>query len=319
MLKWFVGVLLTILSLTHQTYANDQIDPTSVRAVVPFGSGGIGDTVIRLVSQYISERYGKTIVIENKPGANGILGMQAALNAPADGSTWVVASTSTFSANPSLYRKLPYDPESDFSLLGILTAAGSFMLVRSDSGYQSLKDFVTYANSTSDPIYYGYYNSSSQMPGAVLAQKANIPMVGVPYKQISNAISDLLSGQIQLLFVDSASAESYTGAGLLRAIAVTSMQRLSKHPNLPALVEYFPGVSFEGFLGVAARKTTPQPRKLAINRIWNEAIMSPQIRSRLEDLGFTPRSLSVEECAEFDRSQREKWKEYISAAGIELQ
>jgi tripartite-type tricarboxylate transporter receptor subunit TctC len=289
------------------------------QVIVPFGPGGSGDIIMRLMAQYLGEKRNQTVVVETKPGANGIIGMQAALNAPADGNTWVVASTSTFAANPSLFKRLPYDVDKDFSLVGVLNAGGAYMLVRPEAPYRSVADLVAFAKASKEQMTYGYFNASSQVPGAILGKMAGITMVPVPYKQISNAIADLMSGQIHVIFADTVAGDSYVASGTLRALAVTSAKRLKKHPDLPALAETYPDFVTEGLIGVAVRSGTPQQDKLRINQLFNEAMGFPAVRARIEDMGFSPTFMSVEECESLARSQRQRWKEYVSLAGIEPQ
>lgn len=291
----------------------------TINIIVPFAPGGSGDITSRLLSQFLHEKYGQTAVVDLKPGANGIIGMQAAKNAPADGKTLVLASTSTFAANPSLFRALPYDPEKDFTLVALLGSGASYMLVRPDAPYKTLAELVAYAKARPREINYGYFNASSQVPGALLAARANIELTAVPYRQIGNAMTDLTAGQIQTLFVDTTAADSYVSSNRLLAIGLTSLKRSVRFPDIPTLAESYPGFEVTGLLGIAVRAETPEADKLEINKHCNEAIQAEPMKSKLADFGFTVDPLDLPACIAYARSERAKWAEYVALAKIEPQ
>lgn len=169
-----------------------QFSSGPVTIVVPFAPGGSGDITARLIGQYWLERYGLAVVVETKPGANGIIGMQSVKNDPADGTTLVLATTSTLAANLSLFRSLPYDPEKDFTLVAVTGGgAGSFMLVRQQAPYGSLAEFVAFARANPRELHYGYFNASAHVSAAQFAIPAGIELTPVPYRQIGTAINDL--------------------------------------------------------------------------------------------------------------------------------
>jgi tripartite-type tricarboxylate transporter receptor subunit TctC len=289
------------------------------RIIVPFAAGGSGDILSRLLGQYLLDTRKMHSVVDLKPGASGIIGMQAALGAPADGRTWIIASTTTFATNPSLFRKLPYDPETDFTLVSVLGVGGNFMLVRPDAPYRTVSEFISHAKASPGTVSYGHFNANSQIPGALLAARAGVPLVAVPYKQIGNALTDLMSGQIHVLFVDSVAADPHVSSGRLRPIAVTVGKRLVRHPDVPAIAETFEGFEVLGFLGIAVTAATPERLKSEINALVNEAASSQQLRERIDSFGFTPQNLDLPACAAFARSERRKWAEYIALAQIQPQ
>ena len=291
----------------------------TMQIIVPFAPGGSGDITGRMTAQFIESRSGQKVVVENKPGANGIIGVEAARIAPADGRTLLLATTSTHAANPSLYKSLPYDPERDFTMVGVFGTGGSYMLVRPDAPWRTVADFVAHARARPGEVVFGHFNASSQVPGHILNGLAGIDIRPVPYKQIGVAMTDLIGGQIHVLFVDTAAADTYVSSGQLRPIAVTRPERMPKHPNLPALAETWPEFAVTGFLGMAVPTGTPPDALQSLNDTINDAISSEPMRSRLEGFGFTPRRMTLAECAVHVRNERAKWKRFVALAKIEPQ
>jgi tripartite-type tricarboxylate transporter receptor subunit TctC len=290
---------------------------TGSQIIVPFAPGGSGDIMARMLAQYMVEKAGITAVVDNKPGASGIIGVEAARAAPADGRTLLIATTSTHAANPSLFKKLPYDPEKDFSLVGILGAGGSYMLVRPEAPYKSLADFVAQAKARPGALNYGYFNASSQVPGSLMGTFAGAELTGVPYKQVGNAITDLISGQIQVIFLDTTAGDTHVNSGQLRALAVTTPKRIAKHPEIATLAESYPGFEVTSFLGIAVASAVPEATKQALNKVINDAISSEPMRSKLESFGFAARRMSLAESVDFGRAERAKWEKYIAVAKIQ--
>jgi tripartite-type tricarboxylate transporter receptor subunit TctC len=291
----------------------------TMQIIVPFAPGGSGDITGRMTAQYIEGKTGQKVVVENKPGANGIIGVEAAKIAPADGRTLLLATTSTHAANPSLFKSLPYDPERDFTMVGVFGTGGSYMLVKPDAPWRSVSDFVAHEKANPGTVNFGHFNASSQVPGHIMNALAGTDLRPVAYKQIGVAMTDLLAGQIQVLFVDTAAADSYVSSGQLRALAVTRADRMAKHPALPTLAETWPEFVVTGFLGMAVPAGTPQDALQSLNDMLNDAISSDPMRSRLEGFGFTPKRMTLAECAAHVRNERAKWKRFVAMAKIEPQ
>ena len=288
----------------------------TLQIIVPFGPGGSGDITARMLAEFITRKTGRATVVENRPGANGIIGVEAAKKGPPDGSVLLLATTSTHSANPSLYRKLPYDPEKDFTLVGHFGGSASFMLVRPDAPYRSVSDFVAAAKAAPGKLNYGYFNASSHVPGALLGSIAGIELTAVPYKQISNAMTELIGGQLDVIFVDSVAGDSFVASGQLRALAAQGGKRLAKYPAVPLISETYPTYTTSGFLGIAVPAGTPAATLQALNDLINEAITSDPVKSKLEGFGFTPQRMSLAQLAAFDREERAKWRNYVAIARI---
>ena len=301
--------------------AQAQAWPTrAIRIIVPFAPGGSGDITARLVGKYIEDKIGQPFVIDNKPGANGIVGVLAVKGSAPDGYTVMLATTSTNAANVHMYKNPGYDPEKDFSVVGIIGTSGAFLVVPADSPYKSLADLVSYAKANPGKLNYGYFNASSQVPSAVLADKAGVEWQGVAYKAIGNAWNDLYAGAIQFMFVDLTAARGQVVANKARPLALTLPARSPLYPELPTLAETFPDFTSTGFLAVAVPKATPEDIKKKLNTLIVEAVFSPEIHKRLvEEFSLTPLRYDLAQCAQQDREERAKWADYVRIAKIELQ
>ena len=291
-----------------------------IRIVVPFAPGGSGDITARLVGKYIEDKTGQPVVVENKPGANGIVGVLAVKSAPVDGYTLMLATTSTNAANIHMYKSPGYDPEKDFQVVGVIGSSGAFLVVPADSPFKSLADLLAHARANPGKLNFGYFNASSQVPAEVLAKLAGVDWQGVAYKAIGNAWSDLYSGAIQFMFVDLTAGRGQVVANKARPLALTLPQHSPLYPDLPTLAETFPGFTTTGFLAVAVAKATPRPIQEKLNALVNEAITSPDIANRLaNEFALTAKPLTLEQCAAQDREERAKWAEYVRIARIEPQ
>lgn len=288
-----------------------------LRIIVPFAPGGSGDITARMLGEFITRKTGQAVVVENKPGANGIIGVEAAKRSPADGSVLMLATTSTHLANPSLYKSLPYDPEKDFHLVGHFGGGSILVLVRPSGPYKSLADLVNAARSNPDKLNYGHFNASSHIPGAMVGKLAGVRMTPVPYKQIGSAMTDLISGQLDVIFVDSVAGDSYAQSGQLRAIAAYGQRRLPKYPDVPLITETYPNYNVSaGMLGIAVPRGTPPQTLQALNDLINEAISTDPMKSALENFGFHPRPMTLAELSAYVTRERALWREQVEIAGI---
>ncbi|HEX9329449.1 MAG TPA: tripartite tricarboxylate transporter substrate binding protein [Reyranella sp.] len=317
----FAFPLLTTVPALAQSNSQAADYPTkAIRIIVPFAPGGSGDITSRLIGKYIEDKTGQPFVVENKPGANGIVGALAVKAAPADGYTLMLATTSTNAANIHMYKNPGYDPEKDFQVVGVIGSSGAFLVVPADSPYKTLKDLLAYAKANSGKLNFGYFNASSQVPAEVLGTKAGVQWQGVAYKAIGNAWTDLYAGAIQFMFVDLTAGRGQVVANKARPLAITLPQRSPLYPDVPTLSESFPGFTTTGFLAVAVPKATPRPIQEKLNALINEAIASSDIHKRLTDeFALNSQPLTLEQCAAQDRDERAKWAEYVKIARIDPQ
>ena len=314
-------LLAALPAAAPSAFGQTETFPTkAIRIIVPFAPGGSGDITARLVGKYIEDKTGQPFVVENKPGANGIVGALAVKTAPPDGYTLMLATTSTNAANVHMYKNPGYDPEKDFQVVGIIGSSGAFLVVPAESPYKTLADLLADAKARPGKLNFGYFNASSQVPAEVLAARAGVTWQGVAYKAIGNAWNDLYAGAIQFMFVDLTAGRGQVVANKARPLALTLPARSPLYPDLPTLSETFPGFTTTGFLAIAVPKATPKPVQERLNALINEALSSPDIKNRLaNEFALTSRPLTLEQCAQQDRDERAKWAEYVKIAKIEPQ
>ena len=314
------ALALSALAVLPHGARADTYPSKTIRIIVPFAPGGSGDITSRLIGKYIEDKTGQPFVIENKPGANGIVGVLAVKAAAADGYTLMLATTSTNAANIHMFKNPGYDPEKDFQVVGVIGSSGAFLVVPADSSYKTLNDLLAYAKANPGKLNFGYFNASSQVPAEVLGKRAGVDWQGVAYKAIGNAWTDLYAGAIQFMFVDLTAGRGQVVANKARPLALTLPQRSPLYPDLPTLAESFPDFTSTGFLAVAVPKATPRAIQERLNLLVNEAITSPEINKRLTDeFALNSRPLTLEQCAQQDRDERMKWAEYVKIARIEPQ
>jgi tripartite-type tricarboxylate transporter receptor subunit TctC len=317
------GALLTAgsaagLAAAASPAARAQAWPTRpVRIIVPFAPGGSGDITARLIGRHVEERTGQPVVVDNRPGANGVIGTMAVKTAPPDGHTLLLATTSTHSANPSLVRDLPYDPVRDFVTVGFFGSNGSYLVVRPDAPWRSLAELVAEARANPGGVFFGHFNASSRVPAELLNAMAGTRMQGVPYRAIGTAFSDLMAGRLQLIFVDTTAGDAFLRQGQVRALAITRAGRWGRFPDLPSISETWPDFVLTGFLGVAVPAGTPPEVAGRLNALVNEAILAEPARSRLTEFGFNPEALDLPRIAALVREEQEKWARFVRMAGIE--
>lgn len=288
-----------------------------VRIIVPFAPGGSGDITARLVGSHIEARTGQPVVIDNRPGANGIIGTMAVKAAPPDGHTLLLATTTTLSANPSLVRDLPYDPAWDFVAVGFFGSNGAYLVVRPDAPWRSVAELVAAAKAAPGRLFYGHFNASSRVPAELLNALAGIRIQGVPYRAIGAAFADLIAGRLQAIFVDTTAGDAYLQQNQVRALATTRPGRWSRFPDLPAMDETYPDFALTGFLGLAVPAGTPAAVCERLNALVNEAILAEPARGRMVGFGFNPEAIGLARIAELVAEERRKWARYVQLAGIE--
>jgi len=290
-----------------------------IRFVVPFGVGGPGDAIGRLIGKQLSESMGQPVVVDNRAGATTIIGTETVARSTADGHTLLLIST-THSVNPSLFTKLPYDPIKDFSPVTLITSTPFMLGLNPSVPASSVSELVALARSKPRILNYGSSGngSSIHLTSELLANAAKIQMTHVPYKGSGPAFIDLISGQIQMLFSSTVSTLPHVRTGKVRGIAVTSAKRAQALPDVPALAETFPGFESSSWFGLLAPARTPQS---VIDRLLAEtraALKQPDVHQILVGQGAETGGLSPGEFAAYFQSEIRKWAGVIKQAGITL-
>jgi tripartite-type tricarboxylate transporter receptor subunit TctC len=311
-MRILIAAILLAASAAHpQPYPSKP-----VRIIVPFGPGGSGDITARTFGHYLEREARQPVVIDNRPGANGIIGTEAVKTAPPDGYTLLLTTNTTHAANVSLYKSLPYDPLKDFENIGLFGTFASVAVVPPESGIRSIAELVAQAKANPGKVFYGYYNSASQMSAELFRLKSGIALTGVSYKAIGNAVSDLLGRQIQVLFMEYVSGSSHIEGGKLIALGVTGRKRHKAWPDVPAINELYPGYELSAYLGLAAPARTPPEIVDALHGWLTRSIADPEVRSRFDALGMETRVLSRADYRAFMEQERNRWAEHVKAAGI---
>ncbi len=288
-----------------------------IRIVVPFGPGGSGDITARAFGQYLESVSKQPVVIENKAGANGILGTEMVKNAAPDGHTLLLTTNTTLAANLSLYRKVPYEPLKDFDHVGMFGTAASVALVLKGSGINTIADLVSHAKANPGKVFYGHYNSASQMTAEMFRVKTGAPMTGVPYKAINSAMQDFYGKQIQVLFLEYLPAMAQIESGKVTALGVTAPGRFKAWPQVPAIAESYPGYELGFFLALAAPAGTPPETMKRLEGWLTSALNDEAFLARLGQLGLEPSKLSRSDYVKFVGSEISRWSQVIRDAGIQ--
>jgi len=289
-----------------------------IKIVVPFAPGGGTDVVARTLAQEMARDLGATIVIENKPGAGTILGTQAVATSEPDGYT-LLMGTFANAVNPSLKAKLPYDPQADFVPVALIARSFNIVVVNPKSPYHSIADLIAAAKAEPEKLSYGTYGTgtSAHLAGELFKNLAKVNLTTVPYKGAAPAITDLIGGQIQVMFTTVASAASLVQGGQLRALAVTSAQRSPAFPDLPTVAEAgVPGYSAESWYGLFAPAKTRGDVVDRLNKSAAIAVQSEAFRKLGVNEGLVMVASPPQELDRYFRGEEARWRKVIQDAGI---
>ena len=316
--RGFIGAALAASTTLPWRGARAAYPERPVRLIVPFAAGGAVDSVARVLGKALSANLGGSIVIDNRGGAGGVIGMEAVARAAADGYT-LLLSHSGFAAMPGLYRDLPFDPVRDFA--GVVTAAsGAYVLaVNSAEPFTSVVDLIAYAKANPGRLTYGSAGAGSiiHLAGEFFKRTAAVELVHVPYKGAAPAITDLVGGQIRMMFAPAVNALPLAASGKLRALAVTSAKRSRLAPDLPTIAESgLPGFEVTGWYGLAAPAATAAAAVARLNAETNRALASADTVEQLRQQGLEPVGDTPEQASAWIRSEVAQWTKVIHDAGI---
>jgi len=301
------------------TGAHSQPYPAkAVRFVLPVPPGGGTDILMRTILPKLSENLGQQIVIDNRPGGGSTIGSEIVARAPADGYTLLMIDTA-LTVNPSLYSKLPYDTVQDFAPVSLAATAPVIFVVHPTLPVRSLKELLALARAKPGQIVYasGGNGTSTHLAGELLKQVAKIDMVHVPYKGIGPAISDLLGGHVQAMFTGISSAKQHVYANKLRALAHTGETRAPAMPEVATFIELgWPTIDARSYWGALAPSATPREVVTKMSAALDRVLTMPDIKQRLEDLGYTVIAGPPERFTANIRSEMDKWGKVVKAAGI---
>ena len=300
--------------------AGAQAYPTRpVKIIVTFPPGGSNDIHGRLHGQWLSERLGQPFIIENKPGGGGNIGTAEAARAAPDGHTILYLSIS-LGINIAAYEKLSHNIVSDITPVASIFRANYVMLVNPSFPVRTLPDFIRYARANPHKLNLGSQGvgATGHLAGEWFKQLTGTDLLHVPYRGETQALTDLMSGQIQVQFATSTSAIPLVKEGKLRALAVTSDKRSAALPEVPIMQEYIPGYEFAGWTGVGVPKGTSASIVNLLNAEINASLARPEIHARYADLGLDPYPQSPADFAKYIAEDVEKWQAIVKTAGVKL-
>jgi tripartite-type tricarboxylate transporter receptor subunit TctC len=288
-----------------------------VHMTVGFPGGSAPDIIARLAAQWLSEQLGQQFVVENRPGAGSNIGTELVVKAPPDGYT-ILCDVLTNVLNVSLYRHLSFDFIRDIAQVSMVANAPYVILVTNSLPAETVPEFIAYGKANPGKINMasGGIGTSSHIFGTLFMTMAGIQMVHVPYR--TNYMSDLMSGQVQVVINPIPQSMEFVRAGKVRALAVTTKSRLDALPDLPTADQFVPGYEAIGWYGIGAPRAMPAAIVGKLNAAINAALAKPAAKARLADLGVAPMIMTPEQCASFIAAENEKWGKVIRAADIKL-
>lgn len=291
-----------------------------IRIIVPFPPGGPSDMQARLVGAKLTEAWGQATVIDNRGGANGIIGIELAAKADPDGHTLILVSAG-IAVQPSLYPQLPYDPVRDFAPIARITSGPGIMVVNPSLPVRSVPELIAYARARPGKVFYGSAGNGapSHLAVELLKVMTQVDIVHVPYKGMAPAITDVIAGQLQLSIPTMPAGLPLARAGKLRALAVTGAQRSPAAPELPTVAEAgVPGYQASNWYGIAAPAKTPRAIIARLNQEFHSIMVAPDVREKLLGVGMEPATSTPEQFADFMKSEIGKWARVVKIAGIRV-
>ena len=287
-----------------------------VRWIVGFQPGGAGDTQARIMGRWLAERLGRPVIIENKPGAGSNIAVQTVVNLPADGHTLLFVSPAN-AINATLYENLPFNLLRDVAPVAGLVSSPLVMEVHPTVPANSLAEFIAYAKANPGKINMASFGvgTTSHLAGELFKVMTGVSLVHVPYRGAAPALTDLVGGQVQMMFDVLGGSRAHIAAGKLRALAVTTAARSDVLPDVPTVSETVPGYEVSGWSGVAVRSGTPREIVERLNQEINAGLANPAVKAQLVDTGSVPMPLTPAEFGAFVSAETEKWGKVVKFSG----
>ena len=315
-------LLLALAASTLATGAFAQAWPAKpIRLVVPFPPGGGTDIIARETSQRVAAATGWTFVIENKPGAGGNLGVDAVAKSAADGYTIVIGQTSNLAINPTLYAKMPYDSQKDLAPVVLLANAPLVMVTGTGTPYKTLADAVNTAKAKPGQINFASPGNGTvaHLTGEMFQKAAGVKMQHVPYKGAAQALTDVISGTVEVYMSSVPTLLGQIKQGTLRALAVTSAKRVDDLPNVPTINESgYKGFDAVTWFGLLAPAGTPKDAIAKLNAEFNKALQNPELRKKLGDEGADPAGGTPEQFAALIKDEIPRWGKVVKESGAKV-
>jgi tripartite-type tricarboxylate transporter receptor subunit TctC len=310
--SFMVAMMLPLaLPAAERSYPNKPI-----RLISAYAPGGGNDTVARMLGQRLTEAYGQQVIVDNRPGANGLLACEITAKSPPDGYTLLMASIASHAINPALYANIPYDPVRDFAPVSLLGITANILVVHPTTPARTLKEFIAYAKGKPGLTYGSNGIGSSQhLAGALFGSTFGLNLVHVPYKGTGPMTNDLLAGQIAMSFGNSVGVLPHVKTKRLVPLAVTSLMRQPTLPDIPTVAETAPGFEAVSWWGIVVPRATPDAIVQSLAGEINKALALPEVKTFMNGLGAEPRGMTPKEFDGFIRQELKKWARVVKESG----
>jgi tripartite-type tricarboxylate transporter receptor subunit TctC len=312
--------VVVLLALAGAAQARSPFPSKPVHIFVPYAAGGAVDVLARTLGDAVSKQWGQSVVVENRPGAGGVIASQALATSAPDGYALILVA-SGHATNPFLYSKIPYDTFKDFTPISLLASSPNILLVRADSPFKTVADVIAAAKAKPGSLSFAHAGNgtSTHLAGALLNNLAKIDINAIPYKGGAPAINDLLGGQIPMSFNNGPESVGQLQAGTVRALAVTTASRAPFLPDVPSMSETVPGYDTEVWWGLLGPAGMPPELAARLSRDFVAALNTDAVKERLSKLGAAPIGSSPEKFDAKIRADYEKWGPIIKAAGMKAE
>ena len=314
----FVLSLVTALA----AMAQDPYPARNVVIVVPYPAGGVADLLPRLVAEKLTQKWGKTVLVENRAGASGNIGMAYVAQQPADGYTFALAPAGNLTVNPTLFKDLPFDTAKDFTPVTLLANVPNVLVVHPSVPVKTFQELVAYVKANPHKLNFASpgAGSGAHLAGELLKLDAGLDIVHVPYKGLAPAVTDLLGGQVQMMFAGVSTVLQAVKAGKLRALAVAGPHRLDALPGVPTVAESgYPGFDVTSWYGIVAKSGTPPAIVRKVQADMAEALKQPDVAKKLADLGLEPVGDTPQQFGAVIAAESRKWGEIVKKANIKVE
>jgi tripartite-type tricarboxylate transporter receptor subunit TctC len=314
----FVGIAAGLLAFAPSAQAQGWPD-RPVKIIVPFGAGGSGDTLARVVAEHLSATFKQQFVVENRTGAGGAIGAQAIASAAPDGTTIGITNLSTLALVPAINPAVAYHPVNDFSHIAYVAGAPVALAATPSSGIKTLKEFIDTANKSSKPLTFASsgVGSDGHLMGVAIALATNVPLEHVPYRSTSQALTDVVAGHVALCTFTLSSSAQFLRGGQLNGVAVTSPERMPDQPELPTFKELgFPQLVGTTWFSLSGPAKFPADIALKLNAEIAKIVTLPDVQARLRRDGFITQPMSIADFTKFVGDEAARWKPLVEKAGL---
>jgi tripartite-type tricarboxylate transporter receptor subunit TctC len=322
-LRYLVVAAVVAITMSRVATAQDAYPSKPIKIIVPYSAGGGVDATARFLGERLRETLKQSVIVDNKPGASGMIGAQAVAKSPPDGSTLLLAAAGEIAVNPHLYKKMDYDPEKDLAPVSLVVKVPNGLVVNPDVQANNVAELVAYAKANPGKLTFSSsgVGNPQHLAGELLNKMAGIEVKHVPYKGAAQQLTDVIAKHVSMTFTSLASALPFIKSGQVKAIAVTSPTRVSSLPDVAALAEFKPLASYElvNWFGVFAPAKTPEPIIKKLNDAVNQALQSPELAKKLEAQGMEPAPSTPQQLGEFAKSESKKYAKIISEANVTLE